>query len=205
MSAASTLAAALESALDFYLKQQPEALARSAALTGRCIAITLVGTGITLYFRPDAEGIQVLSQYEGDVDTQISGSPLGFARLKLDNREDALFQGTVQIHGDTDIGQQFQDILGASGWDWEEQLSHITGDVIAHQAGRLLDRVKRFARDSAETLRLDSSEYLQEEARLLPTRVEVDYFLSAVDTLRADLDRLEARIARLLNIPESGA
>ncbi len=43
--------------------------------------------------------VQVLSQYEGDVDTLLTGSPLGFARLGLDSREDALFQGAVQIEG----------------------------------------------------------------------------------------------------------
>ena len=38
----------------------------------------------------------------------------------------------------------------------------------------------------------------QEEARLLPTRSEVDHFLDDVDQLRSDLDRLNARIERLL-------
>jgi len=171
MSTASTLAAALESALDLYLKQQPETLSLAAGLTGKCIAITLTGIGITLYFRPDSDGVQVLSHYEGDVDTEISGSPLGFARLALDNREDALFQGAVHIQGNTETAQRFQDILDGSNWDWEEQLSKITGDVVAYQAGKLARHAQHFTRESIDTLRLDGSEYLQEEARLLPTRL----------------------------------
>lgn len=199
MTTASTLAAALESALDLYLKQDPQSLQRCANMTGKCIAVTLTGTRLTLYFLPDGNGVQVLSQYEGDVDTLLTGSPPGFARLALDSREDALFQGAVQIEGDTETGQQFQDILAASDWDWEEQLSKVTGDIVAHQAGKLLHQVRRFVRDSSNTCADNSSEYLQEEAKLLPTRIEVDYFLEDVDQLRSSVDRLSARVDRLIN------
>jgi ubiquinone biosynthesis protein UbiJ len=196
---ASTLAATLESALDLYLKQESSALIRCSKLAGKCVAIALSGIGVTLYFLPDSDGVQVLSQYEGDVDTLLTGSPLGFARLGLDSREDALFQGAVQIEGDTGIGQQFQDIFVGGDWDWEEQLSHFTGDIIAHQAGKLVRHTHRFLKDSSNTLADNSSEYLQEEAQVLPTRVEINYFLEDVDKLRADVDRLNARVDRILN------
>jgi ubiquinone biosynthesis protein UbiJ len=194
---APTLAAALESALAVYLRQDPDNARRTAALQGKVIALSLTGTGLTLYFLPDAEGVQVLSEYEGNVDTHLTGTPPGFVRLALDRREDALFQGAVKIDGDTAIGQQFQDLLAGTDWDWEEQLSHVTGDVIAHQAGRLATQVGRLLRDTRETLADDCSEYLQEESRLLPTRIEVRYFLDDVDRLRDAAERLQARVERL--------
>ena len=194
---APTLAAALESALGVYLRQDPGNAQRAAALQGRVIALSLTGTGLTLYFLPDASGVQVLSRYEGNVDTHLTGTPLGFARLALDRREDALFQGAVKIDGDTSIGQQFQDLLAGTDWDWEEQLSHVTGDVIAHQAGRLAAQVGRLLHDTRDTLADDCSEYLQEESRLLPTRIEVRYFLDNVDNLRDATERLQARVERL--------
>jgi ubiquinone biosynthesis protein UbiJ len=195
----STLAAALETALELYLKQEPEALQRASGLHGKVISIDLSGTGLTLYFLPDPDGVQVLSHYEGRVDTQLSGTPLGFAQLALDSREDALFQGAVKIVGDTETGQAFQELLAGVDWDWEEQLSHVTGDVIAHQAGNLAQQAKRILDGSRETLTQDCSEYLQEEARLLPTQIEVDYFLNDVDLLRDDVERLEMRVKRLLH------
>ena len=203
MTTVPTLAAALESALDLYLKQDSAALQRCAKMTGKCVAISLSGTGVTLYFLPDNDGIQVLSQYEGDVDTLLTGSPLGFARLGFDSREDALFQGAVQIEGDTAIGQQFQDIFAGGSWDWEEQLSKFTGDIIAHQAGKFVRHAQHFFKDTSNTFADNSSEYLQEEARLLPTRVEIRYFLDDVDKLRSDIDRLDARVERLLNSTNS--
>lgn len=203
MTTVSTLAATLESTLELYLNQNPSALKRCSGMAGKCVAITLTGTNVTLYFLPDTGGIQVLSQYEGDIDTLLTGSPLGFARLGLDSRENALFQGAVHIEGDAAIGQQFQDIFTGSSWDWEEQLSHFTGDIIAHQTGKLVQHTQQFLHDVSSTFADNSSEYLQEEAQLLPTRAETGYFLEEVDKLRADTDRLGARVERLLNSANS--
>lgn len=205
MNPSPTLAAALESALDLYLKQDPEALEHCAAMEGKVIELEITGVGLLLYFIPGADGIQVFSRYEGEADTRLVGSPLGFARLTLGAREDALFQGAVEIRGDSETGQQFQDILSHLEWDWEEQLSRVTGDVLAHQIGNLSRQVRRFARDTRETLTQDLSEYLQEESRLLPTRIEVGHFLDEVDQLRSDVDRLTARIERLLPHPENSS
>ena len=202
MTSAPTLAAALESALNGYLKHVPDVAQRTGALQGKVIALSITGTHLTLYFLPAVDGVQVLSHYEGDIDTHLSGSPLGFARLALDRREDALFQGAVSIDGDTDIGQQFQELLAGADWDWEEQLSRITGDVIAHQAGKLARQAGHFFNEGRATLAQDLSESLQEETRLLPTRLEAEYFLSDVDRLRDDVSRLEARVARLSRLAD---
>lgn len=203
MTPSSILAAALESALDLYLQQDPETRRRCAAMEGKVIALDITGAGIALYFFPGSDGVQVLGHYEGEVDTHLTGSPLGFARLTLGAREDALFQGAVTIQGDTEIGQEFQDILANTDWDWEEQLSHVTGDALAHQAGKLLQETKRFFNDGRNTLEQDISEYLQEEARLLPTRLEAGHFLEEVDELRSRVDRLSARVERLLRAREA--
>jgi len=202
MTPSPTLAAALEAALELYLKQDPEALTHCAAMAGKVIELDITGVGLTLYFIPGADGIQVFSRYEGEADTKLVGSPLGFARLALGNRENALFQGDVEIRGDSETGQQFQDILSRLEWDWEEQVSRVTGDVLAHQIGNFSRQVGSLARETRDTLGQDLSEYLQEESRLLPTRIEVVHFLDEVDQLRSDVDRLTARIERLSTHPE---
>ncbi len=205
MTPATILAAALETALDLYLKEDPQALEQCTALGGRIIALDIIGLGLSLYFFPGRNGIQVSSHYDGDVDTRLKGSPLGFARLAVGSREDSLFKGAVEIRGDTETGQRFQELLAQADWDWEEQLSHVTGDIIARQTGNLARRAKRFMADSRETLERDVTEYLQEEARLLPTHIEVTHLLEDVDQLRADVDRLSARVKRLLEAMDSEA
>jgi ubiquinone biosynthesis protein UbiJ len=42
-------------------------------------------------------------------------------------------------------------------------------------------------------------EYLQEESRAAPSRYEVDRFTKDIGTLRDDVDRLEARLNRLVS------
>jgi ubiquinone biosynthesis protein UbiJ len=195
---ASALAAALETALDLYVKQDPAALRRCGGMEGKVVALDIAGLGLSLYFLPGPDGIQVLGHYEGEADTRLRGSPLGLARMSLGSRDDTLFEGAVDIQGDTETGQQLQDILAGTEWDWEEQLSRFTGDIVAHQVGTLARRARQFLGSSCDTLERDVSEYLQEESLLLPCRIEVDRFLAEVDRLRADLDRLSARVDRLL-------
>jgi ubiquinone biosynthesis protein UbiJ len=199
------LAAALETALDILIREDPAALRRCAALEGKVVALEVVGLGLGFYFLPGPDGVQVLGHYEGEPDTRLRGSPLALARMTLGARENALFEGLVEIQGDTDTGQQFQEMLAAADWDWEEQLSRLTGDAVAHQAGNLARRAGRALGAGRDTLMADLSEYLQEEARLLACRSEVEHYLAGVDRLRSDTDRLSARVERLLRTvaPES--
>ena len=198
MTPASALAAALESALDLYLKQDPAALRRCGGMEGKVIALDITGLGVSLYFLPGPDGIQVLGHYEGQADTRLRGSPLGIGRMVLGSGDDTLFEGAVDIQGDTETGQQLRDILLSAEWDWEEQLSRLTGDVVAYQIGTVARRARQFLGASRSTLERDTTEYLQEESLLLPCRIEMERFLDEVDCLRADLDRLSARVERLL-------
>ena len=64
---------------------------------------------------------------------------------------------------------------------------------------RLTSLVTRFAisEKAAHSFSRSLSEYLREESRDLPTRLETDVFLAKVDALSNDLARAEARVARL--------
>ena len=88
-------------------------------------------------------------------------------------------------------------ILDGIDIDWEEHLSRVTGDVLAHQVGNVARGMLEWGRNTLDTVSRDVAEYLHEESRDLPTRGEVDEFLARIDTLRLDVDRLEARVQRL--------
>jgi ubiquinone biosynthesis protein UbiJ len=188
--------AGLERSINAVLALDPVALERLAALHGRCIALALEGLDLTLYFVPAQDGrLQVMRQVEGEPDCTLAGSPVDLVRASDKRAGPAqLFAGRVRIDGDARTAQRFSEALADLDIDWEEQLSQLLGDVAAHQVGRGLRAMLAQARRMRDSSSQNLAEYLTEEARLLPHRYEIDEFLAEVDTLRDDVERLEARI-----------
>lgn len=190
--------ASLEAAVNRVLRLDPDTLARLTALSGKVIAVELRGLNTALYLVPEKSGLNVFSRFDGEPDTALRGTPLALARMGLEKHAgDSLFAGDVEIIGDTELGQEFREILDGLDIDWEEQLSLVTGDAVAHQIGNAVRSASAWGKKTLETLSRDAAEYLQEESRDLPNRGEVESFLTDVDELRSDVDRLEARIKRL--------
>ncbi|MCK5639732.1 MAG: SCP2 sterol-binding domain-containing protein, partial [Gammaproteobacteria bacterium] len=165
---------------------------------GKVISVELRGLELTLYMLPDAEGIQLMSHFDNTADTTLSGAPFALLRMANSKPGEGLFTGDVEIHGDVELGQHFQRILNGLDIDWEEHLSHLSGDIIAHQAGTLARNLKAWGTQAADNLSLDITEYLQQETHTLPTATEVEGFLTEIDELRMSADRLQARVHRLL-------
>ena len=189
----------IEQSLNGLLALDPVAMEQLAALHGRCIALQFDGIGLTFYFVPEHDGrLQLLGSIEGEPDCTLSGSPIDLARASdEDSGHRQLFAGNVRIEGDTNLAQRFSEALAGLDIDWEEQLSRLTGDIAAHEIGRGMRAAAQQGERMREVASANLSEYLTEEARLLPHRFEVDEFLADVDTLRDDVERLEARIALL--------
>lgn len=190
--------AAVETALNRYLMLDPEVAARLVPLDGKVLQVTVRGLELTFFLMPVGRTLRVLARHEGTVAAQLAGAPLSLARLALSPQgHHTLFDGAVTLEGDTEFGQQLQDIFKAVDIDWEEQLSRLSGDVIAHQAGNAARTAQHWATQSRASLALDVADYLHEESRQLPVRGEVDRFMTEVDRLRADVERLAARIKRI--------
>jgi ubiquinone biosynthesis protein UbiJ len=189
--------AGLEQALNAALALDPKTLDRLARLHGRVIAIELKGTGIRLVLEPAAQGVRLMGHYDGEVDTTLRGAPFALLRMGTGRTGEGMFSGEVEIDGDVELGQQIQRVFERLDIDWEEHLSRLTGDIIAHQLGNTVRGLFSWGERSAEHLGRDTADYLQEETETLPVPWEVQLFIGQVDTLRSDVDRLEARIKRL--------
>lgn len=168
-------------------------------LAGKVIAIKVQPFNWTFFLCPTPDNIQILESYAETPDTTLSGSAaalglMGFSETPMRS----LFSGEVIIEGDINTGRKLQELFDKLDIDFEEQVSHYTGDVIAHQLGRIVRAGQNWSRQSLETFRLNLSEFLQEETRNLPSKPELDIFYRQVDQIRADFDRLQARIERLI-------
>ncbi len=196
--AASLVASIVETAINRYLRLDADAAARLAELDDNVIALEIRGLEITLYILPVDNAVQVLADYEGEADAVISGGPMALARLGMSKDKSRQFaDGSIEISGDTALGTSFSVILGSVEIDWEELVSKAMGDTAAHQFGNFIRGVKSWMGHARSSLRMDLSEYLQEEARLMPTRFEVEQFMDEADALRDDVERLQARFERV--------
>lgn len=189
--------AGLEQALNAALALDPKTLERLGRLQGRVIAIELQGTGIRLLLQPEKDGLRLMGHYDSEVDTTLRGAPFALLRMSTGRTGEGMFKGGVEIDGDVELGQQVQRVFEKLEIDWEGHLSRLTGDIIAHQLGNTVRGLLAWGERSAEHLGQDTADYLQEETEILPLPWEVNEFIEQVDTLRSDVDRMEARVKRL--------
>lgn len=178
------------------LRLDPEALERAAAMAGKTIAVELAGLGQTIYLSPEAAAIRLRADHSGEVHVRIRGTPLALLAMSADSEGASVASG-VEIIGDVALGRHLQSLLAAFSVDWEELLSGYLGDVVAHQLGNGGRAAAQWLAETRATLERDVAEYLRNEAEILPERWQIRQFLTAVDELRSDIDRLDARIKRL--------
>jgi ubiquinone biosynthesis protein UbiJ len=189
--------AALEKAVNAAVALDPHTVQRLERLEGKVMAVRLRGLDMTFYLAPKGGGLRVMSHYEAPPDVVLTGTPLDLAALAGGTPGQGMFTGRVTLEGDVELGQRFQRVIAGLDIDWEEHLSRLTGDIVAHQVGNLARGFFGWARDTAENFGRDGAEYAQDELRLAPTRQEAEVYFRAVDELRSDYDRLEARVQRL--------
>jgi ubiquinone biosynthesis accessory factor UbiJ len=192
------LTATLENVLNRGLPRSPRAQQLCAELAGRSVAIAIAGssrrilvesTGLSLKLRAvSAESLTSPS------DATISGGPFSLLALSGPAPEAVLQRGDVRIDGDAELAQKFRELALLLRPDLEEELSLVVGDVPAHQLGRFARAAFGWTRKAASTTVRNAAEYLGHERRDLVPRSEAEQYLQGVDTLREDVDRLEARI-----------
>lgn len=188
----------LETALNTALRLDPEAFRKLGRFNDKVIAIELQGLELSLYLLPSAHGISLMSQYDAEPDTVLSGTPLAMAKMALGpDASQVLFAGEVTIRGDVETGQGFKRLLDELDIDWEEQLARYTGDIAAHKLGDLFRATTAWGQQALNILGQDATEYFQQEGQDLPVPAAVRHFIHDVDELRDDAARLETRVTRL--------
>jgi ubiquinone biosynthesis protein UbiJ len=161
------------------------------------MSLTVEGTPLAFFFRAEGGRLAITSRHDGTTDASLSGTPIALLALAGPKAEGALRKGGVRIEGDAEVAQKFRDLLEQAQPDFEEELARVMGDVAARRVANVARGFFDWGRKAAESFTGSVVEYLQEEGRDVPTRVEVDEFLEGVDRLRDAAERLEAKLARL--------
>tara|TARA_B110000879_G_C11175639_1_gene515828 strand:- start:2196 stop:2789 length:594 start_codon:yes stop_codon:yes gene_type:complete len=186
---------ALETAINHYLNLDPNSQEKLSALNGKVLKLCV--KPITVYFCFENSALNIKSHVADELITAtLEGYPLAFIQLHFSSIENApkLFKQELSIHGDMAFGQNVRDLFQTIDIDWQEYLSHFTGDIIAHELGNLFHRSTLFANTLSTNLQQNLTEYLQEEAKHLPCKEEIEDFCDDIDHLTLRADRLQAKL-----------
>lgn len=171
----------LSSLINRILDRDPEKSERLAKYNSKVIQLELLPLALNLYLIIENTHLRIAR--ENDTSPDVS--------IRVTTHKD------IEVSGDLIFLQDFKNILSDIDPDWEEGLSKIIGDPLAHAVGDFF----RTAQDTQKTFRQqfgrNLTEYLQEETECLPTRHEIEDFYKAVDKLYLDTERLDARLALL--------
>ena len=192
------LMSALENALNTFISLDPNISEYLTPLANKTIAITIQPFNETIYLCPSTDSIQLLDYSSDKADTTLTGSVFAFGLMGASaSPMRSIFSGDVTIEGDMQTGRKFQALFAKLDLNLEPLIAKYTGDTVANSLSQLFQSTKSWSSQSIETLKLNISEFLQEETRDLPSAPEVDIFYQQVDQLRSDFDRLNSRIERL--------
>lgn len=192
---------ALQLAINQAMKLDEQLPAKIQALDGKVLEMVIAPLNVTFYIQFSGTELHLLHEYEGHPDTTIHSSPLGLIRLSLlpASKARSLFNDKIRISGDLELGQAVKRLFDEMDIDWEGHLAHFTGDVVAHQIGSVMRKGIHFTNQFTQSMRLNVTEFLQEELRLFPTKAELDDFFTEIDGLALDVERLEAHINQVMS------
>ncbi len=188
----------VEAAVNRYLGLDPESLTALSKFSGKAVAVELLGLQRTVLVHINGRGVHLTLNLEREPDAFVRGTPGAFLRgLIFQQPAETAFDPAIVVEGDTALVLGIRAVLLRVDVDWEELFSHYLGDTLSHQLGNLSREVKRWGGRARQTLMQDMAEYLTEEARYVVQRNELDAFVTAVERLRDDAERLEQRVQRL--------
>lgn len=194
----SLLCALVDRSINSLLKRDPGAAQRARPLLNKTIRLQLQEFSQPLYFFFGPQRIDVLGEYEGQVDVSLSFSLSQLHQLTDNQQITALLKSDeLTIDGDIQLIQRFGELLLSLDIDWAEQISPYTGDVIAHQLSNTGQRLVNKAKELRKTGRERVSDYLIEELRLAPGRLEYTHFCDNLEQLQSQLQRLEQQVSQL--------
>lgn len=190
----------LEIALNHALRFDMESHEKLQRFASRSIRIDITNMNIAVIARFTDDRILLETAEEHVADLMIKAD--SFALLKLVQQPDSLFSNQIQIRGDVQFAKQLQDWQQHFDFDWEQQLARVTGDTLAYPLAQSLRRGFDWLNYNRSEFEQSLAEYLREESQYLPDKSQTQRFMQNVDLLRADTERLEARIKRLQNLIE---
>jgi len=190
--------ATLEGLINRALTLAPRASAELAELEDCVFALECTSPALDIYLQPGRGRVRLMGFYDGPVTTRVRGAAADFTELAAaDDPAASLINGALELAGDSAPLLELQQILGTLDIDWEAPLVDTLGDVVGHQLAEILRAGFSWGRQARVSLERQLEEFIHEEARLSPPRLELEDFYGDVQELSLRVERLESRSRRL--------
>lgn len=190
--------AAVENGLNRALELAPETRAQLEPFADDVFALHCTAPPLDVYLRPGGQGLQLMAVYDGPVTTSVRGVASDFAELAMAKDPAAtLINGQLELDGDSAPLLELRSILAGLDMDWEAPLVSAMGDVAGHQFAQMLRATYGWGRQATASLTRQLDEFIHEEARITPPRLELEDFYRDVQALGLQVERLASRVERL--------
>lgn len=190
--------AALEATLNRALELAPGSRQELERLSECVFALHCTAPVVDVYLQPSAQGIRLMGIHDGEVTTSVRGEASDFTELATSKDPTAtLINGKLELQGDSAPLIELQQILANLDPDWEAPLVNTLGDVTGHQLAQMLRGAFSWGRQASDSLGRQLDEFIHEEARLSPPRLELEDFYQDVRDLGLRVERLQSRTERL--------
>lgn len=190
--------ASAEKMLNAALRYDPATRIGLAQLEGKIVAVQITAPALNFFVMPMDDELRLMGNWEGDVDTRITGSLMALAQLSQTETHNLKDSG-VTVMGDLTLLADLQRLMKNLDIDWEEMLSQFTGDIIGHQTAEMIRAKFGWAKNRAKSAQRLTGEFLTEELKTLPGKPELEDFYRQVDDLRLAVDRAAARVEVIMN------
>jgi ubiquinone biosynthesis protein UbiJ len=190
--------AALETALNRALGMSTTGSKGMATLEGCVFALHCTAPSLDVYLHTSEDGVRLTGIYDGPVTTSVKGEASDFTELATSTDPTAtLINGQLELEGDSAPLIELQKVLSSLDMDWEAPLVNTLGDVAGHQIAQMLRHAFSWGKQASNSLTRQLDEFIHEEARLSPPRLELEDFYGDVQSLGQRVERLQSRTDRL--------
>ena len=189
-----------ERALNQAILLAPTSHRELEALSGTLLGIEVTSLELTLYLElvPGAE-VRLLNHCEEKPTAFVRGSIEDFtALIASDDPAATLINSGIELQGSSASLIHLQQVISGMDIDWEAPLVERLGDVMGHQIAEALRSVFSWSEGARKSLKRQLSEYLLEEGRLTPPKLELEHFFEGVQTLSMQVERAQAKVERLM-------
>ncbi len=178
-------------ALNHVLRREAWARERLAPFAGETVEVRPAFLP-PLRLRIEADGLLAPAGGEAAGLTVTVKGDAAAAALK---GEDYLLRA-VEVSGTAKLAEAVMHLVRHLRWDFEEDLSRVTGDVVAHRVAQGARALAAWAPDAAQRFSESLAADASDEAKLVLGRAELEAFAAGVRELRDGVERLEARVRR---------